>query len=312
MPAVRNPRVEASEALSGRSRVRVLESSPPAVKEGPYFADDPTRVEVEGDGPMVSPVGNADLTWTDVVAGDEELIRFAADRWLGAFKVLTPQPDGFQQGLAAIHQVAQHAVAPVRYNANGKIGLRYTFGGFGTPFYGEDAQVRVEGMEVVAQNGQSIDAVPLTNLGELRDFLAVGQDLPFRGPTRWDLDRPLTIAGQHVDFLGDLYGFATSVLEELRSEWIDEEPTRVQIWPEHFDIAVDLGSQSRRANYGLSPGDEGHPEPYLYVGPWEQRTGAVWNDSHFPGASLMHSDLVAANDQRAAAIDFFSTCRAAL
>ena len=36
-----NPRDEANQRLSGRYDARVLEPSPPAVSEGPWFADDP-------------------------------------------------------------------------------------------------------------------------------------------------------------------------------------------------------------------------------------------------------------------------------
>jgi len=67
---------------------------------------------------------------------------------------------------------------------------------------------------------------------------------------------------------------------------------------------VDLGDEAagQRANYGGSPGDEGHPGPYLYVGPWAHRDGPYWNESF--GASLSYSDLLAADDQRQAALDF--------
>ena len=37
-------------------------------------------------------------------------------------------------------------------------------------------------------------------------------------------------------------------------------------------------------NLGGSPGDDAHPEPYLYVGPWQQRSGDFWNEPW--GASL--------------------------
>jgi hypothetical protein len=45
------------------------------------------------------------------------------------------------------------------------------------------------------------------------------------------------------------------------------------LWPEHFDVAVTEGE----VNYGVSPGDDYHPMPYAYVGPWTQRTGSFWN-----------------------------------
>ena len=312
MSDVRDPLAEASEAVSGRYRVRVLEPSPPAIDEGPFFADDPTRHEGPGDLPIVSPIGNGDLTWSEMAAGDEGLSKFAADRWLGAHKRLLPMPAGFNESLAAMHQLAQHVVAPARYLANGKIGLRYTQSGFGTPFFAVDRQVRMQGTKLILQSGDKALEAEITNLADLRQFLSVQEDLPFPGPARWDLERPLTLVDTHTDFLGDLFGFATSVLEEWRYQRTNEEPSRLQIWPEHFDAATDLGPSGQRANYGASPGDELHPLPYFYVGPWEHRSGSIWNEPSFGGASLSYSDLVAASDQRAAALEFFEKYRRAL
>ncbi|MGH9283956.1 MAG: hypothetical protein ACRD0S_13595, partial [Acidimicrobiales bacterium] len=71
-----------------------------------------------------------------------------------------------------------------------------------------------------------------------------------------------------------------------------DAPSRVQLWPEHFDLAVDLGPEGRRANFGGSPGDDAHPEPYLYVGPWDtERLGphVYWNEPF--GASLSWMEL---------------------
>jgi hypothetical protein len=51
----------------------------------------------------------------------------------------------------------------------------------------------------------------------------------------------------------------------------------VQLWPEHFDAATTIAE----VNYGVSPGDDAHPLPYLYVGPWSPPSpdGAFWNES---------------------------------
>ena len=92
-------------------------------------------------------------------------------------------------------------------------------------------------------------------------------------------------------FLGDWYGFAYSVLEELRAGAGAgaRRPARVQLWPEHFDAAVDLGAEAggRRATFGASPGDGEHPEPYLYVAPWSPPDdGELWNATAFTGAEL--------------------------
>jgi hypothetical protein len=106
------------------------------------------------------------------------------------------------------------------------------------------------------------------------------------------------------------------VLEQLRAEASGaSEPSRVQLWPEHFDVAVETGSEEadQRATLGGSPGDDAHPEPYLYVVPWTARPeGELWQASAFRGAELAYADLLAAADQRAAALDFFRARLAAL
>ncbi len=50
--------------------------------------------------------------------------------------------------------------------------------------------------------------------------------------------------------------------QALRALAPDVEPV---LWPEHFDLGIQLDE----VNYGISPGDAGHPRPYAYVGPWK-------------------------------------------
>src|SRR5262249_10593959 len=149
----------------------------------------------------------------------------------------------FKDTRVALHNVAEAVVSAAR-KPESEIALRYTRGGFGTPFFeedGADCQVRVEHGELVRQ----------------REMEETREPLP-------DVDIAAATA------LGELYGFGCSVLEELRGEEWDGDPSLVQLWPEHFDIAFDLGSEKdgKRAGFGVSPGDEDHDEPYLYVGPW--------------------------------------------
>jgi hypothetical protein len=51
------------------------------------------------------------------------------------------------------------------------------------------------------------------------------------------------------------------------------------LWSEHFDVAV----TDNEVNFGVSAGDDNHPLPYAYVGPWDfaatARTGPFWNAS---------------------------------
>ncbi len=111
--------------------------------------------------------------------------------------------------------------------------------------------------------------------------------------------------------LGDWYAFGAAIL----GEFADATATAVRLWPEHFDIAIEMGDEATgpRANYGFSPGDEDHDEPYAYVGPWTAEvSGELWRATGFRGAELRYSDLLAATDQRAAALDFLTTRRDAL
>jgi hypothetical protein len=278
-----NPRAEAEDMLGGDYEARVLEPSPPAVTDPPYTDDPVEPGEVPEGRELVSPVHNrGDLTWDEIVDQEPDLGPWCAERWLGAWKRLEPLPATFAETRDALHKVAMAVVAPARKPEN-EISLRYTRGGFGTPFFdegGSDCQVRVEGAELIRQRGTEENREPL--------------------PPEVD---PLAARA-----LGDLYGFACLVLEQLRADEVEAESSLVSLWPEHFDIAVELGDEAvgRRANFGASPGDGDHDEPYLYVGPWDTNlaSGELWNGTGFPGAELRYSELLEAEDQRRAALEF--------
>ena len=268
--------------LGGDYEARVLEPSPPAVGP-PLYTDDPVEPgEVPEGRELVSPVHNrGDLTWSDIVEQDPDLAPWCAERWLGAWKRLEPLPPGFAETRIALHKVAEAVVAPARMPAN-EASLRYTRGGFGTPFYeenGEDRQVRIQHGELIRQRGEEETSEPL----------------------------PREVDAAAASALGDFYGFGCSVLEQLRADEIDGDASLVRLWPEHFDIAVELGSEAagRRAAYGASPGDDDHPEPYLYVSPWvAEVSGELWNATGYRGAELGYAELLAAEDQRRTALDF--------
>jgi hypothetical protein len=287
---------------------RVLEPSPPAVTEPPWFADDPldTAAPLEH-RLLVLPFAGGDRTWDDLCAGDAELAAWCADRWLGARRRLAPPPDSLAETRRTLHAVAEWILAPARNEAVGRIGLRWTRDGFGTPFLPGDRQLRVSGSALVVQSGASAEARTLTTLADAATFASVAPAMAtdvFAPTTSWDADRQLGIDAAAARCVADWFGFATSVLEELRRETV--APGRVQLWPEHFDVAVDAGDEAagRRVNLGASPGDDDHPSPYLYVGPWAggPRTDPYWNETF--GASLGYSDIVGADDQRAAALAF--------
>jgi hypothetical protein len=129
-----------------------------------------------------------------------------------------------------------------------------------------------------------------------------------------DPDEELAVDEEAATFLADWYGFAWSLLEEVRAQPESADPSRVQLWPEHFDAAFDCLAPELRATFGASPGDAGVDEPYLYVLSvgLSDPPGELWNATTFPGAILRFGELVDAQDQRAAALGFFLARRAAL
>lgn len=308
----RNARAEAA-ALVGRD-VRVLEPSPPAVQDEPWFADDPTAVDDGED--VVMPTSAGTTTWDDLAATDPDVAAYASDHWLGAHAPLAPLPADYVPAREDYHRLAYGVLSNARKAANGKFGLRYTHGGFGTPFFGDDEQVRVEGNELVRQHKGTVARAPITTLAGAADFLgtvANSDQAEHDTIPLGDLDRLLSARADVGWFLGDWFGFAASILEETRLIGVaaDDDVSRVQIWPGHFDAAIEIGSldAGRRATYGVSPGDPDHDEPYLYVAGWGEidRANQFWNDKHFNGGSLAYQELLDAPDERAAALEFFRT-----
>jgi hypothetical protein len=213
--------------------------------------------------------------------------------------------------------VAEHVLAPARYRATKRIGLRATPGGFGTPPFGDGERIRVDGDELVDEHGGETRRTPLTTARAAGAFVGIEPGLPpgiYEPATVLRADEPLDIDPDAAHALGEWYALANAALGELGSRYASTVPSEIQLWPEHFDLACDLGDTDAgtRANYGASPGDTTVAEPYLYVSPWDapRRTGRF---EQFPfGAALQYRDLRDAADPGAAALQFFGDCAAAL
>jgi len=317
MAVKRNARHEAAATLGPGWQPLVLEPSPPADLSEPYKSDDPVHPDpsFEGgaDATVVSPVVNVTtpntISWTDLVVEKPDLAQFASERWLAAWMRLTPLPPMFQSTRDSLHQVAAYLLSPARRAATGKIGLRHCLEGFGTPFYldGEaddaaDTQIRIEGVDLVHQRGDQVDSVEISSLAECGQFLGMSPDTEWTSNINFasgvDLERYLPHDLASAGALAGLFGFAFSVLEELRADPESDQANRPQIWPERFDAA---------------PGDTTGPnqEPYLYVSPWytNELQDEFWNATSFPGAQLSYSDLINSSDQRDRALSFFTAGR---
>jgi hypothetical protein len=298
----RNALVEARQVVGPGCDPHVLEPSPPAIVDGVWFADDP--------------VAGGLFDWREWVETHQERGAWAAGRWLAAFRRLEPLPPTFVASRLAFHRLAVYVVSPARRRSNGKMGLRWTMGGFGTPFFGADEQVRIVGTDLVRQRGPQAWVEPITSLTTAATFVLDGPpDASGAGeldvPPLGDTEENLAVDPDAASSLADWYGFAWSVLEELRAEGSSTEPSRVQLWPEHFDAAFDCLPPERRATCGASPGDRDFAEPYLYVVSKgvESSPSSLWNATAFSGAVLTYRDLVESADQRAAALEFFRVRR---
>ncbi len=313
-----NPRQEAFDRLGGAYETRVLEPSPPPVTEGQWLADDPVARGTSPDGkPIVSPVTSGDVTWDDLCRRDPGLAAWCADRWLGGWRPLPPLParDRIALTRRAWHMLAEHVLARARYDANGKIGLRFTRGGVGTPWFRRssgDTQIRIDRTSVVVHRGDVTDAAAITSVGAAAALAGAKAGAPadvYTPATPLEPDAALALDARSAEFLGAWFGFSASVLEQLRAEaGRGDQPSRVQLWPEHFDLSVDVGDEADggRGTFGASPGDDDHPDPYLYV----THRGDVgddeyWNETHFAGARLTIAAFADARDQRSTALEFF-------
>ena len=219
---------------------------------------------------------------------------------------LKPLPEGYTETREALRRLAVYVLSPARKAVAGRIGLRPTPGGFGTPPFGEDESVRVQRDALIRQRGASSQSAPITSLSAaaafagvtLSDDPGVGHDIPELG----DPDAQLPVSPAAASALGEFYGFSGSVLEDFRAELnaSGAECSAVQLWPEHFD----LGCNIEGVNFGCSPGDGYSPEPYIYVGPWnsEGLEGDFWNAPF--GATLDYKVLLDSEDQRGAALEF--------
>jgi hypothetical protein len=191
----------------------------------------------------------------------------------------------------ALHAVAEQVLAGPQYRSAGTIRLNITPGGFGQV----KGPLRVEGDELVGERGR----VPLRGtITELAAAAAVEPGVPeglYSDHAELGPDDPIDVDPAATAEIADWLARGDQALRALAP---DVEPV---LWPEHFDLGIQLDE----VNYGISPGDAGHPRPYAYVGPWKPRTGPFWNA---PFGALRAADEL---PDTAAVLAFFSEGRAA-
>ncbi len=205
---------------------------------------------------------------------------------------LAPLPPSFATTRDALHLVAARVLGAARYAAVGRLGLVVVPGGFGTPEFDGRRLLVVDGALSDGQRHQ-----PLTPLADAYAFAGLDPDAPPHAvldlpadpatPLRVDIDAARTLARW--------FAFGQSLLESLTAhpDGADDH-SGIQLWPEHFDLALENGKPGSRANYGASPGDAAIDRPYLYVGPHDRRDGTFWNAAF--GAALTYDEIMAGAD----------------
>lgn len=225
-------------------------------------------------------------------------------------------PDEYERTRNNLHQIAFFALSPARQDAVGRMGLTATESGFGTPEF--DGKVaRVAGTQIVFENDGNIATQEITTIRAAAEFVGPGYKAvwfeDFHDPLPpADPDASLEIDKGSSLLVGRWFAFGFSVLEQLRTMGsTDDDASEVQMWPEHFDAASELGNSDSglRASYGASPGDNGSREPYIYVAPWSEidRSEPYWNAEHFGGSTLGYSELGSSADPMSTALEFFWT-----
>ncbi|MGV0718399.1 hypothetical protein ABQE93_23625 [Mycolicibacterium sp. XJ662] len=192
--------------------------------------------------------------------------------------------------------VAESLIAGPQYRAAGTIRLAVRPAGF----TGTAIALEVQGRELIWPNG----AVPLT--GPLREVAACAGVVPGPPEDVYDVGEALspdTVLDIDDAAAGFLYRSLYAGGHALKRVLPECHPV---LWPEHFDVAV----TENEVNYGVSAGDDFHPTPYAYVGPWATPTGPFWNAPF--GALLALDPAHDVDTLTERIVDFFERGRAEL
>ncbi len=219
--------------------------------------------------------------------------------------------DAYVATRSSWHTLAERVLAPARHHATGRIGLRPTPGGFGTPPFTDPSApgrtLSVVGNELVNTTDRTSVRHTVVNLGDAAAFAGVDPTAEtgvYAPTTSGETATTLLIDPLAATALANWFEFGQLVLTGWSGTHPATAPSPLQLWPEHFDLALDLGPDTGRANYGASPGDASHPLPYLYVGPWVATDDPFWQGGTY--AALEYHEILSASDPATCALDFFA------
>lgn len=146
-------------------------------------------------------------------------------------------------------------------------------------------------------------------------------DLPYE-IENYDYSKSLKTDKSALMEFSRLYQNTNQMLLTLVTEW--EKAYDIRCWPHHFDLATLITVETdendeilKSIGVGLSPGDEGIDEPYLYVNVWPNVDSSIlskhplpagnWNKDDWAGAVLTYSQLLNQQDQQQSLSTFMET-----
>jgi len=159
--------------------------------------------------------------------------------------------------------IAESLIAGPQYRAAGTIRLAVRPDGFA----GVAIPLSVRGAELVWPNGAAALAGRVDALAKAAGVHAAPPDGAYEIVDALPADAVLDIDGHAAGWICRSHYAGGHAIKTVLP---DQHPV---LWPEHFDVAA----TDDEVNYGVSVGDDYHPTPYAYVGPWTQRTGPFWN-----------------------------------
>jgi hypothetical protein len=173
--------------------------------------------------------------------------------------------DAFVATRRQLRQVAESLIAGPQYRAAGTIRLAVRPDGF----TGVAISLAVHGTDLVFGAGSVPLAGPAAGIAAAAGVEMGAPDGVYQIVDPLSPDAELKLYPTAAEWLSRAHYAGGHALKQILPE---QHPV---LWPEHFDVAV----TQDEVNYGVSAGDEAHPTPYAYIGPWRQRSGPFWNAS---------------------------------
>ncbi len=224
-------------------------------------------------------------------------------------------PSDLVHARAITHRAVQHLTGLARANIEAKpddshsnLGWDSAIGGLRTHAMGDVVMaLKFSPLTLmILKNDTAVEEFPLQSKTvaqavEWTDQVAVSMGLSAASTATIPYDLPDDVAAisryeteigaEQITALSEWFRLAAGVLETLVAAEAGQKPgpSPVRCWPHHFDIATYVALEegdpetARGIGVGMSPGDEGHSEPYFYINPWPHLDKASLPPATKPG-----------------------------